>query len=118
MEFALGLVTGIALGFIWGIWRATQSFIERIMERPDEIREIMQRVEKISKEAQTESSKTSNQTTDIKIEKHNGMFYLYDYDDTFLAQGSDIAAALTAAERRFPDRKFFYRLNDSNESSQ
>lgn len=116
MDFILGLITGIAIGFFWGIWRATQSFIERIIERPEEIREIMQRVEQVSKEEQQEST-TTEPKADIKIEKHNDVVYLYDQDDTFLAQGPDITSALTAAQRRFPDRKFYYRLNESNESS-
>ncbi len=118
MDFILGLISGIAIGFFWGVWRATQSFIERIVDRPEEIREIMQRVEKISKEQQPDPNKITEQTADVKIEKHDGVVYLYDRDDTFLAQGPDVATALTAAERRFPDRKFYYRLNDTNESSQ
>jgi hypothetical protein len=121
MDFLLGLLTGIAIGFIWGIWRATQSFIQRIIEQPEEIREIMQRVEKISQDEKKEVSKNTSDDrdkSDVKIEEHKGVVYLYDKNDTFLAQGSNITDALDAAEKRFPGRKFYYRLNLPNESNQ
>jgi len=119
MEFILGLVTGVALGFMWGVWRATQSFIERIIERPEEIREIMSRIQKLSKEDVLSSDDTSNDNAnDIRIEHHQGVVYLYDSNDEFLAQGNSISAALAAAEQRFPNRKFAYRLNLPDESNQ
>jgi len=115
MDFLLGLLTGIAIGFIWGIWRATQSFIQRIIEQPDEIQEIMQRVQNLKSE---EIETTVDDKSDVKIEEHHGVYYLYDKNDKFLAQGTSITDALDTAEKRFPDRKFYYRLNLSNESNQ
>ena len=50
MEFLVGIIMGIAIGFLWGVWRATQSFIERIIERPEEIRELMDRVNQTVKD--------------------------------------------------------------------
>jgi MFS superfamily sulfate permease-like transporter len=117
MDFLLGILTGIAIGFFWGVWRATQSFIQRIIERPEEIKEIMSRVQQLSKEdnTTTPSIDTSN---DIKIEHHQGTVYLYDSNNEFLAQGTDVTAALDAAKQRFPNRKFAYRLNLPEESNQ
>lgn len=116
--FLTGLLLGIALGFVWGVWRATQGFIQRIIEQPEEIREIMSRVQKISKEESEDIKATTNVQSDVKIEQYDGVVYLYDQNDTFLAQGPDVAAALVAAERRFPDRKFYHRLNLPKESNQ
>jgi hypothetical protein len=118
MDFLLGLLTGIAIGFIWGVWRATQGFIQRIIDKPEEIREIMSRVQRISKEESEDAKTTDQAQSDIKIEEHQGVVYLYDTNNEFLAQGADVATALAAAERRFPDRKFSYRLNLPNESNQ
>jgi hypothetical protein len=118
MDFLLGVLTGIAIGFIWGVWRATQGFIQRIIEKPEEIREIMSRVQKISKEELEDAKTTTNTQSDVKIEEHQGVVYLYDNNDEFLAQGTSITDALDAAERRFPNRKFYYRLDLPKESNQ
>jgi MFS superfamily sulfate permease-like transporter len=117
MDFFLGILFGIAIGFFWGVWRATQSFIQRIVDKPEEIREIMSRVQQLSKEDNitTPSTDTPN---DIKIEHHQGVVYLYDNNNEFLAQGNSISDALTVAKQRFPDRKFAYRVNLPEESNQ
>jgi hypothetical protein len=120
MDFILGVLTGIAIGFIWGIWRATQSFIERIMERPEEIRELMTKVEQIHRDAdqeieQLQQTETSNE---IRAEFHQGVCYLYDHNDQFLAQGETVTQALTAAEKRYPDMKFSFRIIEPKESTQ
>jgi hypothetical protein len=118
MDFLLGLLTGIAIGFIWGVWRATQGFIQRIIEKPEEIREIMSRVQKISKEESEDAKTITNVRSDVKIEEHQGVVYLYDNNDEFLAQGTSVTDALDAAEKRFPNRKFYYRLDLPKESNQ
>jgi len=116
--FLTGLLLGIALGFVWGVWRATQGFIQRIIEQPEEIREIMARVQKISKEESEDIKTTTNTQSDVKIEEHQGVVYLYDNNNEFLAQGPSVTDALSAAEKRFPNRKFYYRLNLPKESNQ
>ncbi len=118
MEFILGIITGIAIGFIWGVWRATQSFIERIIERPEEIREIMARVEKIAQEDKLESKEESATSNEIRAEFHQGVCYLYDHNDKFLAQGATASEAMNNAEKRFPNLKLTFRLNESKESNQ
>ena len=121
MDFLLGLLTGIALGFLWGVWRATQSFIQRIIERPEEIKEIMTRVEKITKEVEKEQSDAQPIQTsgnEVRVEFHQGVCYLYDHNDKFLAQGATAVDAIRTAEQRFPGMTFNLRLNDSNKSSQ
>ncbi len=120
MDFLLGLILGVSIGFLWGIWRATQSFIERIIERPEEIQEIMDRVKKASAEVRIEIAQESGKlpANDVKAEFHNGVCYLYDHNDKFLAQGSTVSDAMDAAKKRFPGVDFNYRLNESKISAQ
>jgi hypothetical protein len=107
MEFFVGLIIGISIGFFWGIWRATQSFIERIIERPEEIHEIMDRVKKVSEEEKKNNPEFTLEY--ITKEEHNGIVYLYDENNVFLAQGSDEMEAWGKIERRFPNRNFTYK---------
>ncbi len=119
MEFILGLITGLVVGFIWGVWKSTQSFIERIIERPEEIREIMDRVKKINDESQTETKEeVQSSTNNVRAEFHQGVCYLYDHNDKFLAQGATPSDAIDAAKKRFPDMKFYFRVNIPEESNQ
>lgn len=114
MDFLLGIMVGIGIGFLWGVWRATQSFIERIVNSPEEIKELMTKVQNLEKEAQTEIQKTSvvkAEKDNIKLEIHEGICYLYDQNDKFLAQGSTVSEAMDNAERRFPNLKLNFRLN-------
>lgn len=120
MEFIIGLGLGISIGFIWGIWRATQTFIERIMERPEEIRELLAQVERAHVEVRAEMAEEARArvTEEVRAEFHNDHCYLYDHNDQFLAQGPTVNDAIQAAERRFPDMKFSFRLNEAKESAQ
>ena len=118
MDFLLGILTGIAIGFFWGVWRATQSFIQRIVDKPEEIQEIMSQVQQLSKEEDNTTTPLTDTSNDIKIEHHQGTVYLYDNNNEFLAQGTDVTTALDAAKKRFPNRKFAYRLNLPEESNQ
>ena len=118
MEFLLGLLTGVAIGFLWGIWRATQSFIQRIIEQPEEIKDIMARVERISKQEPEDSSTTIESKHSVEAEFHQGVCYLYDHKGKFLAQGNTALDAIAAAEKRFPGMKFTLRLNEVKESAQ
>lgn len=120
MEFLIGLLIGISIGFLWGVWRATQGFIERMMENPDEIKDLLKRVEKINNDTDKELKKINRdgQNQDVKAEFHDGVCYLYDQDDQFLAQGNTIIEAIDRAEKRFPDLKLNFRVNDSKESAQ
>ena len=113
MDFVLGLLTGIAIGFLWGVWRATQSFIQRIIEQPEEIKEIMSRVEKLSKEESDNTQIEPANSNEIRAEFHQGVCYLYDHNDQFLAQGATATEAIRAAELRFPGMKFAVRLNEA-----
>jgi MFS superfamily sulfate permease-like transporter len=116
MDFLIGIIMGIAIGFFWGIWRATQSFIERIVNEPEEIRELMNRVNKSVKE-ETDKLKESTEQ-DYRTEWHDGQCYLYDSKDNFLAQGETIIEAMDRAEKRFPGLKLNFRLNTSDKSNQ
>ena len=118
MDFVLGMITGIAIGFLWGVWRATQSFIQRIIERPEEIREIMTRVERLAKEEDSTQTTIKTASNEVRVEFHHGVCYLYDHNDQFLAQGATATDAILAAEQRFPGMTFNLRLNDSKESAQ
>ena len=118
MEFLTGLITGLVIGFLWGVWRATQSFIQRIIEQPEEIREIMERVERVSQDQPEVKANTSKEKNDVQAEFHQGVCYLYDHKGKFLAQGSTVNEAITAAEQRFPGMTFTFRVNESKESAQ
>lgn len=115
MEFLTGLLLGIALGFIWGVWRATQGFIQRIVENPDDIRELMDRVDRTVKE---EVIKKQPKEEEYRTEWHDDVCYLYDSKDNFLAQGSSVNEAMERAEKRFPGMKLVFRVKEPKESSQ
>jgi hypothetical protein len=113
--FLTGLLLGIALGFVWGVWRATQSFIQRIVEQPEEIRELMNRVDlAVKKETDTQEPKSE----EYRTEWHQGVCYLYDSKDRFMAQGADVLEAMSNAEKRFPGIKLNFRVNEPNKSNQ
>lgn len=116
MEFLLGLMTGIAIGFIWGVWRATQSFIERIINQPEEIKELMSRVNTAVQKDRDESNPKSSK--DYRTEWHHGQCYLYDANDNFLAQGESIIEAMDRAEKRFPGLKLHFELKTPEKSNQ
>lgn len=109
MDFILGIILGISIGFLWGVWRATQSFIERIIEQPEEIKELMLRVHDAA-EKQTASVDADQQQ--YRTEWHQGVCYLYDSQDNFMAQGTDVIEAMKNAERRFPGLKLNFRIKD------
>jgi len=114
MDFLLGLLTGVAIGFLWGVWRATQSFIQRIVEQPEEIRELMERVNRTVQE----EVKTPRREQEYRTEWHDNVCYLYDNKDNFLAQGNSVTEAMERAEQRFPGLKLNFRVNESKESNQ
>ena len=119
MELIIGLIIGIAIGFFWGVWRATQSFIQRIVEQPEEIKEMMSRIEKLTREDIASTFRQSDEDTrSVRVEFIDDVCYLYDHADTFLAQGTTTTEAIQAAEQRFPGIKFTFRLNESKESPQ
>lgn len=118
MEFLTGLIIGISIGFVWGVWRATQSFIERIITKPEEIKEIMHRVAEISETDLSSESEPNQNAQPVRAEFIDNVCYLYDSTDNFLAQGPTVTDAITAAERRFPGVIFTFRTNESNESHQ
>lgn len=115
----IGLLIGLALGFFWGVWRATQGFIERIMNNPDSIQDLMQRVAAIKRDAEQELAQDSElEIHVVTMERHQGVTYLYDRDDQFIAQGATDTEALEQAERRFPGTKFAFRQTNSTTSAQ
>lgn len=108
MEFLTGLIIGISIGFVWGVWRATQSFIERIINQPEEIQEIIKRVNQSAETDQSESQTVVEYTT----EWHNDVCYLYDNKGKFIAQGNSVTEAMERAEKRFPGLKLNFRIKD------
>lgn len=119
MEFLTGLIIGISIGFVWGVWRATQSFIERIINKPEEIKEIMSRVERLNQENnELELTEDRLKSQDVRAEFINDVCYLYDHKDNFLAQGANVLEAMDNAEKRFPGLKLNFRINEPNESHQ
>lgn len=104
--FITGLIIGISIGFVWGVWRATQGFIERIINQPEEIQEIISRVEQAKLDTDT-----PDQDVLATAELHQGVYYLYDNQDRFLAQGNTINEALNQAESRF---NLKFRVTKSN----
>ena len=121
MEMLLiGLLIGIVIGFFWGVWRTTQGFIERIIDHPEEIKELMVKFEQINRDAEDEIAKINNtdQEYEFKTEWHNDVCYLYDIKDNFLAQGASVVEAMSHAEKRFPELKLKNRANSAEQSSQ
>lgn len=117
MDFLSGILVGIGFGFLWGVWRATRSFMERIVEQPEEIREIMDRAQRMQ-QLERVVSKPSKSTATYRTEYHQGVCYVYDLNDNFMAQGADITEALNKAKIRFPELKLDFELSDTNKSNQ
>lgn len=113
MDFLLGIIIGISIGFLWGVWRATQSFIQRIIESPEEIRELMTKVDTAVK-SETEPAVKE----EFRTEWHQGICYLYDNQDNFMAQGADVIEAMKNAEKRYPKLNLTFRIKDPDESNQ
>jgi MFS superfamily sulfate permease-like transporter len=117
MEFVLGLLVGILIGFFWGVWRATQSFIERIINNPDDIKDLMIRIDRINQDAEQELA-TGSTSHEVRAEFYHDQCYLYDHNNQFLAQANSLTEALALAEQRHPDRKFEFRADTANKSTQ
>lgn len=105
------MIIGISIGFVLGVYRATQGFIERIVNQPEEIKQLMARLDSLNKTEEIQSK------DDIyKIEWHDNICYIYDSNDNFVAQGASEEEAHSKAVKRFPD--FKKRTTESKEFRQ
>jgi len=109
------LVIGIAIGFIWGAWRTTHAMLAKLSEQPELFRGLLDKIETM-KEA--ENITGDELTQPVTVDWHGDRAYLYDENGNFLAQANSISEALDAAQKRFPNMKFYFRLNDQTKSAQ
>lgn len=100
----LVLVLVFALGALWGAWHTTNTVIQRMVDDPDEFKQILAQIDRIKLDPVSSSS-----TQLVRVEWHDDHCYLYDTDDHFLAQGTTEAQALELAQKRYPQQAF--RLN-------
>ena len=89
-------------GYTWGKWTAVRRIIENIVNDPEHLGRALDDFRNVRNDA-----KDSNTARTVRVERHGDQLYLYDAkDNEFLAQGPTLAAALTAVNLRYPDRKY------------
>jgi hypothetical protein len=111
MELLFILVIGIAIGWYWHAW----SMVQRMINNPDAFIDAAKKVKKIDDDLKDHLEELKPKS--VRTEFLQGQCYLYE-DETFLAQGETVSEALSNAEKRFPNRKFTFRVIIPNESSQ
>lgn len=103
-------------GFFMGWISHARSMFQKMQEDPDSIIAILKKLKNLQIEEKNELNNLGKDN--IKLEIHQGVCYLYDKNDTFLAQGATVSEAMDNAEARFPGLKLDFRLNVPNESNQ
>lgn len=109
------LVVGVVIGFVWGVWNTTHSMLAKLSEQPELFRGLLDRIESMKEAEQTTGDE---QTQPVVVEWSGQSVYLYDSEGQFLAQANTVSDAMDAAQKRFPNMKFYIRLNDQKESAQ
>jgi hypothetical protein len=112
MEIFLVVIGVFFLGVCFGWYAHAKAMYAKIITDPDSMISLLQKLKDVNDEVDESTDKS------VKVENHEGRVFLFDHDNTFLAQGTSVTDALDAAEKRFPNRKFYYRLNLPNESNQ
>lgn len=115
MDYFISSLFTVVAAFYAG-WVLRKWFLLMNMsERPDYFIDILKEVKRLN--AEQEQAKDKPDTDAIKVECHQGQYYLFTLDkDEFVGQGSSIAEAMEQAAKRFPGRKF--RAAESNELHQ
>lgn len=92
--YILVLALFFAIGFVVG-WQQREVFAKKKVEH------FFEAMEEMTKED------IKANTVNIKIEKHNEVFYVFNSDsDDFMGQGTTRKDVESALAKRFPDKRF------------
>lgn len=115
MEILLFILIWVA-GFFTGWISHARAMFHRMTQDPETTIEILKKLKQIQIEEESESQPTQSQ--EYRTEWHQGVCYLYDHKDNFMAQGADTIEAMKNAEKRYPKLNLTFRIKDPNESNQ
>lgn len=109
MDF-LSIILIFFVGFIMGWFRASKSMLDRMLEKPETMMELLRKYKDAKDEVDSENKLTEGRK--IRVERHGEMLYLFAEDnDEFLAQGTSLQEALALVEKRFPNKTFVGHLD-------
>lgn len=116
MDFIIYIVLG-AVAF-WLGWHARGIvFLANISVNPDKMIKMLEKVKEINEAKSPEELEAIERTpfdaVEVAPEQVKGVWYAYAKDtNQFLAQGNSLEEALTAAAKRFPDKKFWCKTDE------
>lgn len=115
MDIFLLLIVFFLFGIFIGWTSHARAMMVKMTANPDEIIDLLKRLKQVQNEITEEEDGIKS---DVRFEQHQGVYYLYDSNDKFLAQGASVTEAMTNAEKRFPGLKLNFRLNLPDQSNQ
>jgi hypothetical protein len=104
MDIFLILLIFLA-GYFLGWLRASKHMLDRMLEKPDTVMQLLEKYKAAKEEAEDEP--TLLDVREIDVQKENNAFYLYAKDNgEFLGQGTTLDQALEVVKARFPGQNF------------
>jgi len=95
------------VGYAAGWFRASKYMLDRMLEKPDAVMELLKKYKAAKDEVDAEDVGTALVVREIEIQKENSAFYLYAKDNgEFLGQGTTLDQALEVVKQRFPEQNF------------
>ena len=96
------------VGYAAGWFRASKHMLDRMLEKPDTVMELLKKYKVAKEETDAEDDKiTSTSVREIEVHNEKGAFYLYAKDNgEFLGQGTTLDQALEVVKQRFPGKNF------------
>jgi hypothetical protein len=92
-------------GYAAGWFRASKHMLDRMLEKPDLMMQLLTKYKEAKEEADSEP--VFSDVREIEIQKENGAFYLYAKDNgEFLGQGTTLDQAMEVVADRFPGQNF------------
>lgn len=100
------------LGYFTGVMRARHQMSARIVEDPDRILGIINKIKQ-----ENEKFNEENFPTEILIEERDSRFFVYNKETSlFLGQGDSIDDAMDTVCKRFPNIVFVHEDEQSEQS--
>ena len=95
------------VAFAIGWWMRTATMLNKILQDPDNMIDLLNKYKKLKDDADTELDEvvTGDQTL-LNIERVSGVYYAYGTNGEFLAQGPDFRTMFQTIKDRFPNRDF------------
>jgi hypothetical protein len=97
------LITAI-VAFVFGYWLNNIVIIRRVLRDPETMIKLLEKYKQAKD--QEESTIIPIEETLLSIDRVEGMYYAYEKDGKFLAQGTDFRTMFQTIKDRFPQRSF------------